>query len=90
MLWRRIELVSACLGATALVSVAVIWNYFGSTLPISPEAATNRVYPLNTHGSVTYMTWRQMFLLFGLRGLGVACLAVALTVEVLRHPFKKK
>jgi len=71
-MWKIMKVVS---GAFALVfwsSSFVVWIYFASSGPRTYLPEVGRTFPLNSHGSVVYLTFGEHCLLYGLMAAGIA------------------
>ena len=48
-----------------------LWKYFDANLTTRAQPGDGRIYPLNTHGSVVYLTFSEHYFLYGLIVVGV-------------------
>jgi hypothetical protein len=73
----RLVRVLGLLGAACFTTSMLLWVYWDCAMPRHPDAAHGRVWELNTHGSVVYLTTNEHFTLEGLVGAGVVLGAIA-------------
>ena len=46
-----------------------LWTHYAYTKPQSPDVSTDRIYSLNTHGSIVYLNTYERSSLYGLQVL---------------------
>jgi hypothetical protein len=61
-----------------------LWHYFNAHGMRTSDSASGRVYPLNTHGSVVYLTWCEHYFLYGLMLVSVVFFLLPLLFIMLR------
>jgi len=67
------KVVSAILGLGSWTASFVLWYHYAFTRPAVRQPGAGRVYPLDTHGTVVYLTSHEHFLLYFLMVTGVVC-----------------
>lgn len=70
------KLVSAILALCFWFSSFFVWRYFSAHGGHSASAGGAKMYPLDTHGSIVYITAGQHYLLYGLIVAGAALFLV--------------
>jgi hypothetical protein len=81
---RVLKFISGILALCFWFSSFIVWKYFDAHATRLAEPETGRIYPLNTHGSVVYLTLAERGVLYGLMIAGVVFFlvcAVAYFVE---------
>jgi hypothetical protein len=61
-------------GVLSIVSWTIwyfAWEHYALTSPRTPDQATGQVYPLNTHGSISYLNSGEQHLLWALMASGI-------------------
>jgi hypothetical protein len=58
-----------------------LWYQYAFTRPTVAQPSIGRIYGLNTHGSVVYLTSAERLRLFGLQAIAAALMIVALLVQ---------
>jgi hypothetical protein len=77
------------LGAAIYFGYWCLWLQFASTRPSS--SSPDRVYALNTHGTVAYLTHNEEMLLYGLEVLAAGLFAIgAITGLALKQRYGRK
>jgi len=66
------KLVSGVLALCFWFSSFFLWKYFDAHRTRMAQPDSGKVYPLNTHGSVVYLTSGEHYFLYGLIGAGIA------------------
>lgn len=80
------KIAKAILGTVTLCvwfSSFVVWKYFDGHGAKAAEPDNGRVYPLNTHGSVVYLTFGERYLLYALISAGALLFSLTLGVHIL-------
>jgi hypothetical protein len=67
---KMLKLASGVLALCFWFSSFFVWKYFDAHN--SKIAEPNRIYPLNTHGSIVYLISIEHYVLYGLISAGVA------------------
>src|SRR5947208_12380785 len=62
-LWKVLEIVAVVVAAVLWFTYSFLWMYYDSTRPRIPDSGADRIYRLNTHGSIVYLTRGEEFLL---------------------------
>jgi len=65
------KLVSAVTALVSWFALAFVWRHFAETLPRTSDVAIGRMYPLNEHGTIVFLTGGEWNLVYGLMGTGV-------------------
>ena len=58
-----------------------LWYQYAFTRPTVPEPRLGRVYSLNTHGSVVYLTKKEELLLYSLIGTAAVSSVIGICLE---------
>jgi len=86
--WKAVSIV---LFVAAFASFLVNFSmYWWPDMPSSPNPAQGRVYPLNNHGSYTYMNKREYDLEWALSLFYIVCLGAYAAIYYLVDPFDQK
>ena len=67
-MWKQL---SAAVALGSWIASFVLWYHYAFTRPSMPRPESGHVHPLNTHGSVVYLTSHECVLLYGLMIAGV-------------------
>jgi hypothetical protein len=65
------KVVSGVLALVFWSSSFVVWMYFASSRPRTYLPEVGRTFPLNSHGSIVYLTFGEYYLLYGLMAAGI-------------------
>ncbi len=65
------KVLSAILSLGFWAASFVLWYHYAFTRPAVRQPGAGRVYPLDTHGTVVYLTSHEHFLLYFLMAAGV-------------------
>jgi len=88
MCWK---ILTAFLAVTFLASLAVtISMYYWPSIPRSPQPSEGRIYPLNNHGSFTYMNRTEYALRQECWWTFAICFAALGSIQLFVDPFDKK
>ena len=68
-----LKVVSAILSLGFWTASFILWYHYAFTRPAVRQPGAGRVYPLDTHGTVVYLTSHEHFLLYSLMVVGVVC-----------------
>lgn len=60
-----------CFGRRFLVLVVFVWMYYDSHKPKAYMPSEGSTFPLDTHGSVVYLTAGEHYFLYGLMTAGI-------------------
>ncbi|RON15885.1 hypothetical protein BK662_12500 [Pseudomonas frederiksbergensis] len=63
---NSLKLVMGVLTLGFWLSSFFVWKYFDSHGLRTPDLQSGKIYPLNTHGSVVYLTLHEHYFLYGL------------------------
>jgi hypothetical protein len=86
--WKVLSVaLGVMLFATLLVNISM---YYWPSIPSSPRPAEGRVYPLNNHGSYTYMNRQEYLLREECSWVFLACFAAFGSIQVILDPFDQK
>jgi hypothetical protein len=69
-MWKQLSAIVALVSWTASF---VLWYHYAFTRSDVRQPESGRIYPLNTHGSIVYLTSHERFLLYGLMVVGAVC-----------------
>jgi hypothetical protein len=76
-------------GAAVWFGFLCLWMQFASTRPSSSSA--DRLYALNTHGSVAYLTYKEEMLLYGVGAIAVGLIIIgAITALAVRQRYGRR
>jgi hypothetical protein len=66
--WRMylLKLISGLLALGFWFSSFFLWKYFDAHRLRTPDPESGKIYPLETHGSIVYLTSREHYFLYGL------------------------
>lgn len=67
---NALKVIAGILALCFWFSSFAVWEYFDSHEPTDADPRSGRIFPLNTHGSVVYLTADEHRLLYGLIYLG--------------------
>jgi hypothetical protein len=84
--WTKLCGICAVIGVTCATIAGIVWNFYDFTRPKIAAPLVGRIYPLNTHGHVVYLTSSErlwLWLLLG--GFGVFALLAAIIQLSLRN-----
>ncbi len=70
-MWKTIKVVSAILAVGFWFSSFSVWMYYNFHRPKTYMPENGRTFPLDTHGSVVYLTAGEHYFLYGLMAAGV-------------------
>ena len=76
---------SAILAVFFWFSSLALWRYFASYRGAKYQPEIGRIYPLKTHGSITYLTANEHYLLYGFIYFG----ALFFLATVIMHFLKR-
>jgi hypothetical protein len=65
------KVVSGILGVVFWFSSFFVWQYYDAYRPTTYLPEAGRIFPLNTHGSIVYLTTGEHYLLYGLMAAGI-------------------
>lgn len=88
--WRRIDKGTVVASVLAFASAALLWMYWGVTLPAEAEPAIGRTWALNYRGRVVYLLDGQFALLMALFAVFVVGLIALILIEALVDPFERR
>jgi hypothetical protein len=61
----------------------LLWYHYAFSRPVVQQLQSGRIHPLNTHGSIVYLTTQECVLLYGLMALGAICFFLVLSFHYL-------
>jgi hypothetical protein len=70
-MWEIVKIVSAILAISFWLLSAFIWTRYNLSRPKLRFPEDGRIFPLDTHGSVVYLTAGEHYLLLSLIAVGV-------------------
>jgi hypothetical protein len=68
---KIVKVVSGILGVVFWFSSFFVWQYYDAYRPTTYLPEAGRIFPLNTHGSIVYLTTGEHYLLCGLMAAGI-------------------
>jgi hypothetical protein len=90
MLWKALEIGALVVAVVVWFTSMQLWTHYGDTRPRIPEPDAGRIYQLNTHGSIAYLTRPEELLLYGLMLIAGISFVAAVCVDVFKRPFRRK
>ncbi len=85
---NTLKLIFGILALCCWFSSFAVWKYFDSHEPTVAEPKSGRIFPLNTHGSVVYLTSGEHGLLYGLIYAGIVFFLLTIVFFYPRWPPK--
>ena len=82
---RRIKLLSRGFVAAALLMWGLfcyLTNHYDSTLPTVADRESGRIYSLNSHGHIVYLTVSEEFRMFFLVSAAVLCFLAGFLIDI--------
>jgi len=76
-MWKIIKIVSAVLAVAFWFSSFFVWMYYDSHRPKVYMSEDGRIFPLNTHGSIVYLSANEHYFLYGLMAAGIVFFMLA-------------
>lgn len=67
---RALKVAAAISLAVWVLANSVLWYHYAQTRPRVRNPTAGHIYPLNTHGSVVYLTLTDWIILYGTLGAG--------------------
>lgn len=80
---NMLKFVSGILALCFWFSSFIVWMYFDAHRPRMAEPDSGRIYSLNTHGSIVYLTSGEHYFLYGLISSGIALFLITVTFHYL-------
>lgn len=80
---RTIAGILSVIGVLLGLAAWAIWTNDGYTKPKSPDRTIGRVYPLNSHGAIVYLTRQERFVINGLQALAAVTFGTGVILDVL-------
>ncbi len=80
---NRFKLISGVLALCFWFASFFFWQYFDAHMPTVARPESGRIYPLNTHGSVVYLTSGEHCFLYGLMFSGIALFLLTAAIHYL-------
>jgi hypothetical protein len=68
---NSLKLIAGVLALGFWSSSFFVWKYFDVHGLRTPDSQSGKIYPLDTHGSVVYLTSREHYFLYGLILAGI-------------------
>jgi len=88
-LWKALEIVAVVVAAVLWFTYSFLWMYYDSTRPRIQDSGADRIYRLNTHGSIVYLNRGEEFLLNVLMLASGVCFVAAVCVDIFKKPFRR-
>ena len=89
-LWKILETLAAVIGGISGLTSLFFWTYYDYTRPRAADPATGRLYALNTHGSIVYLTQAEHLSIRALWWIAGFCLIISAFIEVYAKPFRRR
>ena len=67
---RALKVAAAIFLGVWVLANSILWYHYAETRPRVRNPAAGHIYPLNTHGSVVYLTLTDCIILYGALGVG--------------------
>ncbi len=83
--WRVTRAVVLGLSLVSFFFGAGLHAYFGMTLPTEMDLAAGRVYALNHHGRIVFLTRGEMWLFVGAFAVAILGVLCVLVIQVLHR-----
>lgn len=87
-LWKFVEIATGTIGVALAISSGQLGLHYAFTRPRIPDPTFGRVYSLNTHGSIVYLTGHEQTLMNSLLVIGGALFVIAVAVDIIKKPFR--
>ena len=87
-LWKVLEGTAACISVAFGIASFVLWMYYDSTRPTIADSSIGRIYPLNTHGSIVYLSQAETFRLHALMWIAGIFGVIAVCIDIFAKPFR--
>src|SRR6266436_7131209 len=81
--WRTVGILSQILCLVSGLAVASLWTYYDYTRPHAAEPSAGRIYALQTHRSIVYLTGQEQFMLNLLIWIAAPIFVLAILLEVI-------
>jgi hypothetical protein len=88
--WKSVDKVAGIVSGCAFASAALLWMYYGVTLPTVADPDIGRTWGLNHRGKVVYLTQDQFVLLMVLFGISLAGLIAVVLIEAIIDPYDRR
>jgi membrane protein YdbS with pleckstrin-like domain len=88
-LWKVTEIAAGCLALAIWVGAMALWMHLDATRPHTADAATGRIYALNTHGSIAYLNHRERTMMRTLTWTAGALFVTGVGIDILVRPFRR-
>ena len=88
-LWKALQVALVIVAAVAWFTSMCLWMHYDSTRSHTPEPTAGRIYRLETHGSIVYLTRSEEIILYALMTTGIICFVVAVGVDVYKQPYRQ-
>jgi hypothetical protein len=75
----------ACASLCTWFSSVFVWLYFDANRSRVARPESGRIFPLNTHGSVVYLTAGEHHFLYGLMSAAVFLFLIAVLLDFMRR-----
>lgn len=89
-LWKALEIAAAALAAAAWFTAMFLWQYYDASRPRFPDPSAGRIYRLETHGSIAYLTRRENLFLYALILTAAVSFVAGACVEIFKKPFRRR
>jgi len=88
-LWKSLEVIFGAASLVIALADLWLWNRYAATFPSLADATAGRVYPLNTHGHIVFLTTAEHTRLYALIFSSVTLFLVAVLIDMIKKPFRE-
>ncbi len=88
--WKALEVGAAVVAVIVWLTSIFLWMYYDSARPRIADPGIGRIYRLNTHGSIVYLTRGEHVLLKALMLMGGVCFVAAVCIDIFKKPFRPR
>jgi len=88
--WKPLEIIAGVGALIVWFTSMFLWMYYDHTRPTVADPSTGRIYPLNSHGSIVYLTQPEQFWLYSLIWVAGICFVIAVCIDVFKKPFRRR
>ena len=82
-MFKYLKIISGTLGLCFWFSSYFIWKYLDARMPTTADPQKGRTYPLDTHGSIVYLTSVEHYALYALTAIGAGLVLVAIALSLI-------
>jgi hypothetical protein len=81
--WSYASKALGIMGLLIVLSTVYLWYSFADSRPHAPDSKTGRVYRLNTHGNVVFLTRSESITLSTIQAMGIGCVLASIGIKKL-------